>query len=116
MRLAKTERVSLLAPSVSDRKVGAMASGLMMGRMAASTNISALARAVSSKKISIEAANVVLNLNKMFANFFPHNPASRRVMEKSGMRQEAVLRQEIYKNGKFLDFVRYSILKENFKK
>ena len=58
----------------------------------------------------------VLNLNKMFANFFPHNPASGRVMEKSGMRQEAVLRQEIYKNGKFLDFVRYSILKEDFKK
>ena len=58
----------------------------------------------------------VLNLNKMFAVFFPHNPASGRVMEKSGMRQEAVLRQEIYKNGKFLDFVRYSILKEDFKK
>ena len=58
----------------------------------------------------------VLNLNKMFANFFPHNPASGRVMEKSGMRQEAVLKQEIYKNGKFLDFVRYSILKEDFKK
>ena len=58
----------------------------------------------------------VLNLNKMFANFFPHNPASGRVMEKSGMKQEAVLKQEIYKNGKFLDFVRYSILKENFKK
>ena len=58
----------------------------------------------------------VLNLNKITASFFPHNPASERVMEKSGMRQEAVLRQEIYKNGKFLDFVRYSILKENFKK
>ena len=58
----------------------------------------------------------VLNLNKMFANFFPHNPASGRVMEKSGMRQEAILKQEIYKNGKFLDFVRYSILKEDFKK
>ena len=58
----------------------------------------------------------VLNLNKMFANFFPHNPASGRVMEKSGMKQEAVLRQEIYKNEKFLDFVRYSILKEDFKK
>ena len=58
----------------------------------------------------------VLNLNKMFANFFPHNPASGRVMEKSGMKQEAVLKQEIYKNGKFLDFVRYSILKKDFKK
>ena len=58
----------------------------------------------------------VLNLNKMFAVFFPHNPASGRVMEKSGMKQEAVLKQEIYKNGKFLDFVRYSILKEDFKK
>ena len=58
----------------------------------------------------------VLNLNKMFAVFFPHNPASGRVMEKCGMKQEAVLKQEIYKNGKFLDFVRYSILKEDFKK
>ena len=58
----------------------------------------------------------VLNLNKITASFFPHNPASGRVMEKSGMRQEAVLKQEIYKNGKFLDFVRYSILKEDFKK
>ena len=58
----------------------------------------------------------VLNLNKITASFFPHNPASGRVMEKCGMKQEAVLKQEIYKNGKFLDFVRYSILKEDFKK
>ena len=58
----------------------------------------------------------VLNLNKITASFFPHNPASGRVMEKCGMKQEAVLKQEIYKNGKFLDSVWYSILKEDFKK
>lgn len=55
-----------------------------------------------------------LNLNKIYATHFIFNPASGRVLQKSGMKQEGILKQEIFKNGEFLDVVRYSILKENF--
>lgn len=53
-----------------------------------------------------------LNFHKIFATHFPHNPASGRIMEKIGMEQEAVLVQEVKKDGEYFDLVRYCIVKE----
>ncbi|MFS4429929.1 GNAT family N-acetyltransferase [Chryseobacterium sp. S90] len=53
-----------------------------------------------------------LGFNKIFATHFLHNPASGRIMEKIGMEQEAVLKQEIKKDGEYFDIVRYSIYKD----
>jgi RimJ/RimL family protein N-acetyltransferase len=39
----------------------------------------------------------VLGLNRIYATYFAHNPASRRVMEKSGMTFEGILRQHVIK-------------------
>ncbi|WP_343660383.1 GNAT family N-acetyltransferase [Chryseobacterium sp.] len=50
-----------------------------------------------------------LGFHKIFATHFLHNPASGRIMEKIGMEQEAVLIQEIKKDGEYFDLVRYSI-------
>lgn len=50
-----------------------------------------------------------LGFHKIFATHFIHNPASGRIMEKIGMEQEAVLIQEIKKDGEYFDLVRYSI-------
>ncbi len=50
-----------------------------------------------------------LGFHKIFATHFLHNPASGRIMEKIGMVQEAVLIQEIKKDGEYFDLVRYSI-------
>ncbi len=50
-----------------------------------------------------------LNLNKIYASHFHHNPASGKVLEKNGFVFEAELKQEIFKNGKYLDLIRYSV-------
>lgn len=55
-----------------------------------------------------------LNLNKIYASHFLHNPASGKVLEKNGFVYEGILYQEIFKNNQFLDIKRYGFLKENF--
>lgn len=54
-------------------------------------------------------------LNRIFARPFPENHASRRVLEKSGFRMEARLRQSMVKNGVVFDELIYAILKEDFR-
>lgn len=55
-----------------------------------------------------------MNLNRIYGGHFLHNPASGKVMEKSGMKKEGISRQVVLKNGKFYDIVNYAILKEDF--
>lgn len=55
-----------------------------------------------------------LKLNKMYASHFIHNPASGKVLIKNGFQHEGILRQEILKNGRYLDLVRFGYLKEDF--
>ena len=52
-----------------------------------------------------------LNFNKIFATYFPHNPASGKVMKKIGMKKEALLKQHLKKDGKYYDIPLYSIFK-----
>lgn len=55
-----------------------------------------------------------LNLNKVYASHFPHNPASGKVLEKNGFTFEGTMKQEILKNEKYLDLNKYGFLKEEF--
>ena len=55
-----------------------------------------------------------LQLNKIYASHFLHNPSSGRVLEKNGFIFEALLKEEIFKNGTYLDLRRFSIFKETF--
>lgn len=55
-----------------------------------------------------------LNLNKIYATYYPHNPASGKVMEKCGMNYEATFEKEIFKKGRFVDLIRFSLLKKEF--
>lgn len=55
-----------------------------------------------------------LGLNKIYATHFPHNPASGKIMQNCGMKLEATLKQEYFKNGKPLDVLKYSILNQDF--
>ncbi len=53
-----------------------------------------------------------LKLNRIFAEHFTRNPASGRVMQKTGMRHEGILRQHLRKlDGRFEDAVTYGILR-----
>lgn len=52
-----------------------------------------------------------LNFNKIYATYFLHNPASGRIMEKAGMKEEALLKQHLKKEGNYLDIQMYSIFR-----
>ena len=55
-----------------------------------------------------------MNLHKITASHFARNPASGRVMQKLGMTQEGLLRQDVRKNDSFEDLVLYGLLAENW--
>nr|WP_262483300.1 GNAT family protein [Chryseobacterium oranimense] len=52
-----------------------------------------------------------LQLNKIYATYFLHNPASGRIMEKIGMEKEALLKQHLKKDNGYFDVQMYSVLK-----
>jgi [ribosomal protein S5]-alanine N-acetyltransferase len=52
------------------------------------------------------------SLNWIFAGHFKRNPASGRVMQKIGMKQEGIARQHVKKWDIFEDIVYYGLLKE----
>ena len=55
-----------------------------------------------------------LHLNRIFARHFGSNPASGRVMQKTGMKYEGTMREAIKKWGRFEDMVCYAILKGEY--
>ncbi|KYG62475.1 acetyltransferase [Bdellovibrio bacteriovorus] len=55
-----------------------------------------------------------LKLNRIVARHMSGNPASGKVMIKSGMKQEGVLRQDICKNSVYYDSVIYGILHSEY--
>ncbi|SFN64857.1 Protein N-acetyltransferase, RimJ/RimL family [Chryseobacterium oleae] len=52
-----------------------------------------------------------LEVNKIYATYFLHNPASGRIMEKAGMEEEALLKQHLKKDGEYFDVMMYSVFK-----
>lgn len=67
-----------------------------------------------------EAAKAVINygfgelkFNKIFATYFPHNPASGKVLHKIGMKQEAILKQHLKKDNIYYDIPLCSMLKSD---
>ena len=56
-----------------------------------------------------------LKLNRIQARNILKNPASARVMEKTGMRREGILRQALYRFGSYEDYAISSILREEYK-
>lgn len=62
----------------------------------------------------IDFAFNTLKLNKLTSSHFYSNPASGKVMLKNGMKQEGVLKQQIYKNDQFYDLAVYGLLREDY--
>jgi len=57
-----------------------------------------------------------LNLNRIFLHVFTTNPRAIRAYEKAGFTLEVRERQAEYKNGKYIDVLLMSMLKEEFQK
>lgn len=53
-----------------------------------------------------------LDLVRLFANVFQHNPASCRVLEKAGFVREGILRRNVIKDGVILDSYLYGKLRD----
>jgi ribosomal-protein-alanine N-acetyltransferase len=56
-----------------------------------------------------------LQLNRIYAHHMVRNPASGRVLEKIGMKQEGLLRQRVRKWGVFEDVVLLAVLKKDWR-
>lgn len=61
-------------------------------------------------KAIIEFAFVEKKFHKVFARYFKSNPASGRIMEKVGMEQEGILKDQVIKDGKYEDLVYFGII------
>lgn len=57
-----------------------------------------------------------LNLNKVWLGVVTENKAAVRAYEKAGFTKEGILRQEQYRNFRYYDVVRMSILREEYAK
>lgn len=51
-----------------------------------------------------------LRLNCIFANILVYNEASIRLFERCGFKRDGILRQRVYKKGRFVDVMAYSRL------
>jgi ribosomal-protein-alanine N-acetyltransferase len=56
----------------------------------------------------------ILRLNRFYAYHMLRNPASGRVLEKNGFRQEGLLRQRVIKWGKHEDVAIWAILRQDW--
>ncbi len=55
------------------------------------------------------------DFNRLTANVFEGNEASKKVLEKNGFVLEGTLRKNVFKENKFVDHYTYGLLKEDFK-
>jgi len=58
----------------------------------------------------VEYAFDELRLHKVYAHAYETNPASRRVLEKVGFREEGLLREAAFVDGEYVDLYRYGLL------
>lgn len=70
--------------------------------------------ATEAGRAMLDHAFRALDLHRVYANHFPHNPGSGRLLEKLGMQREGRLRQHVRKDQAFEDLVVYGVLREEW--
>ena len=70
--------------------------------------------ATAALRLIIQFGFEKLQLNRIAAGHFPHNPASGRVMQKAKMRYEGLLRGALFHHDEYKDEARYAILRQDF--
>ena len=70
-------------------------------------------KGITTKALSLatQYAFETLELERLFANIFEGNEASKKVLEKCGFQLEGIGRKAVFKNNRFLDEWRYGKLK-----
>ena len=69
--------------------------------------------ATQALRAIVKEAFASLPLNRLEAQHDLRNPASGRVMQKCGFRQEGILRSRIFNKGEYVDVALYAILKSD---
>jgi len=72
-----------------------------------------LGYATEALRAVIRSVFAVLPVNRLEAQHDLRNPASGRVMEKSGMKKEGILRQRIRNKGEYVDVALFAILRSD---
>jgi [ribosomal protein S5]-alanine N-acetyltransferase len=62
----------------------------------------------------VKHAFETLNLNRVWLHVYEYNDRGRRSYEKVGFRQEGVLRQDCYREGRYWDTIVMAILREDW--
>ncbi len=70
--------------------------------------------ATEAARAMIEYAFSELMLHRVFARHYGSNIASGRVMQKAGMKQEGVMRDHLFVNGRYEDSVIYGIVSMDY--
>ena len=65
-------------------------------------------------KLALKLAFEGMNLNRVYLRTFISNERASKCYEKAGFVKEGILRQDIFKNGKYVDTLAYSILAEDY--
>ncbi|MHA2472871.1 MAG: GNAT family N-acetyltransferase [Promethearchaeota archaeon] len=67
-----------------------------------------------ASELIIEYGFSELNLHKIYSRVFTPNTRSLRAAEKLGFTEEAVLKEEIYVDGKYVDVHKFALLKKDW--
>ncbi len=67
-------------------------------------------------QLIIEHGFKTLNLHRIYCGTSTENIGMQKLAKKLGFKQEGVLREALFKNGKFQDVINYSILENEYKK
>jgi len=70
--------------------------------------------ATQAARLMVEYTFTNFDVTRIYASTFDYNVASQRVLEKIGFVKEARLKKALFKNGRYVDEVIMSILKEDF--
>lgn len=79
--------------------------------------------ACRSKGIGVEACKAIirhafaaLNLHRVSFGTFENNLGMRGIAKKLGFEEEGILKQAVFKNGRYVDIILYGLLADSFKK
>jgi UDP-4-amino-4,6-dideoxy-N-acetyl-beta-L-altrosamine N-acetyltransferase len=65
-------------------------------------------------ELGLKLAFEGLNLNRVYLKVFQNNKRAQKCYEKAGFKKEGVLRQDEFKNGKYIDCEVYSVLAREY--
>jgi UDP-4-amino-4,6-dideoxy-N-acetyl-beta-L-altrosamine N-acetyltransferase len=72
--------------------------------------------ALEAMHLSIRYAFSHLNLHRLYLMVFEWNKRARSMYERFGFRREGILRDHVFRDGKYLDVVVYGLLVQEFRK